>query len=433
MDVMCPHCADLCDDLRVSVEADRIVAVEVECPAAKVFFMSHHIETMMPKVRGAEVRWEAGLEEAATILARAVSPLVMGLSATASEAQRVAVELAEALGACVDTPYAAFYGPRALALQQVGEASCTLGEVKNRADLVIVWGADPMVTHPRHLSRYALEPRGLFAPNGRRDRTLVVVDAYPSRTAEAADLFLRVTPDQDYEVLGVLRALLKKRVLAIKGVGGRPLAEWEALLEQMKGCRYGIVFYGTGLTMSRGGVETVAQLLRLVNDLNACTRFSVMAMRGPLGFGNVGGSYKVLCWQTGYPFAVSFARGYPRYNPGEFTASELLARGEVDAVLVVGADPVEYLTRETAVILERLPTVVLAPSLNSTAKAATVFFPTATYGVSAPGTMFRVDRIPVRAKQVVESLLPTDAVVLERLLSRVRSLRRQPGGDGAPP
>jgi formylmethanofuran dehydrogenase subunit B len=218
--------------------------------------------------------------------------------------------------------------------------------------------------------------------------TLIVVDVCRTRTADVADLFLQVVRDQDYEVLGVLRARLKNRTLAVKKVGGRTLSEWEALLERMKSCRYGIVFYGTGLTMSRGGVESVAQLMRLVNDLNAHTRFSVMAMRGPLGFGNVGGSFKVLCWQTGYPFAINFARGYPRYNPGEFTASELLERQEVDAVLVVGANPVEYLPPRLAAMLERLPSVVLGPRLNRTARQATVYFPTATYGISAPGTMF---------------------------------------------
>lgn len=424
-DVVCPHCADLCDDLHLTVEGNRITAVEVECQAARAFFLDYQVETATPKVRGADAEWESATEEAARILRGAVCPLVMGLSTTACDAQRVTVELGEAIGACIDTPYAAFYGARALALQEVGEATCTLGEVRNRADLVIVWGADPIMTHPRHFSRYAVDPTGLFVPGGRRDRALIVVDVYRTRTAEVADQFLQVAPDQDYEVLGVLRARLKSHAVAAVEVGGRSLNDWEALLERMKGCRYGIVFYGTGLTMSRGGVESVAQLMHLVSDLNAYTRFSVMAMRGPLGFGNVVGSLKVLCWQTGYPFAINFARGYPRYNPGEFTASELLERQEVDAVLVVGADPVEYLPPRPAAMLERLPTVVLGPRLNRTARQATVFFPTAVYGISAPGTMFRVDRIPVRTRQVLESPLPTDAAVLRLLLSRVQALDRQ--------
>ena len=42
--------------------------------------------------------------------------------------------------------------------------------MKNRADLVLFWGADPLATHPRHLERYAAEPAGLFVPRGRADR-----------------------------------------------------------------------------------------------------------------------------------------------------------------------------------------------------------------------------------------------------------------------
>ena len=47
-----------------------------------------------------------------------------------------------------------------------------------------------------------------------------MVDVCRTRTAEVADLFLQVVPDQDYEVLGVLRARLKNRTLAVEEVGG---------------------------------------------------------------------------------------------------------------------------------------------------------------------------------------------------------------------
>jgi SAM-dependent methyltransferase len=86
--VVCPHSADLCDDLRLTVEGNRIAPVEVECEAARAFFLGHQVETVVPRVGGADAGWEA-----ARLLAGAVSPLVMGLSATACDAQRIAVEL----------------------------------------------------------------------------------------------------------------------------------------------------------------------------------------------------------------------------------------------------------------------------------------------------------------------------------------------------
>src|SRR6202035_5358119 len=101
-----------------------------------------------------------------------------------------AVSLAEQIGATIDTTASLCHAPSVMAMQDVGEVSCTLGEVRNRADLVIFWGANPVESHPRHFERYSLLPRGRFIPGGRAERTLVVADVKPTATTDAADLFL---------------------------------------------------------------------------------------------------------------------------------------------------------------------------------------------------------------------------------------------------
>ena len=56
-----------------------------------------------------------------------------------------------------------------------GKVSCTLGEVKNRADLIIYWGGNPAECHPRHFTKYTIMQKGKFV-KGRKDRTMVLVD-----------------------------------------------------------------------------------------------------------------------------------------------------------------------------------------------------------------------------------------------------------------
>jgi len=90
-----------------------------------------------------------------------------------------------------------------------GKVSCTLGEVKNRADLIIYWGGNPAECHPRHFTKYTLTQKGKFVPNGRKGRTMVLVDIRETPSAKAADLFLQVRPSKDFEVLTTLRALVK--------------------------------------------------------------------------------------------------------------------------------------------------------------------------------------------------------------------------------
>ena len=38
--------------------------------------------------------------------------------------------------------------------------TCTLGEVKNRADFIVYWGGNPAECHPRHFTKYTLTQKG---------------------------------------------------------------------------------------------------------------------------------------------------------------------------------------------------------------------------------------------------------------------------------
>ena len=74
------------------------------------------------------------------------------------------MRLADRLGATIDTTASLGHAPSVMAIQQAGESTCTLGEIKNRADLVIFWGSDPVETHPRHLERYSTRATRNVAP-----------------------------------------------------------------------------------------------------------------------------------------------------------------------------------------------------------------------------------------------------------------------------
>lgn len=122
-----------------------------------------------------EISYEEAIEKTAEILAESKRPLLYGWSCTSCEAHSVGLELAEECGAVIDNTASVCHGPSILAVQDVGYPICTLGEVKNRADVVVYWGCNPMHAHPRHLSRHVFS-RGFFRDRGRVDRTLIVVD-----------------------------------------------------------------------------------------------------------------------------------------------------------------------------------------------------------------------------------------------------------------
>jgi formylmethanofuran dehydrogenase subunit B len=299
-----------------------------------------------------------------------------------------------------------------------GKVSCTLGEVKNRADFIVYWGGNPAECHPRHFTKYTLTQKGKFVPNGRKDRTMVLVDIRETPSAKAADIFLQVRPTKDFEMITVLRALVKGQPVerAVVEETGLTLEQLQDFAEQMKKARFGIFFFGMGLSMTRGKHMNSAALLTLAAELNAFTKFVAMPMRG---HGNVTGGDVIMRWTTGYPFGVNLSRGYPRFNPGEFSTIDLLIRGDCDAALVLGADPGATMPQPAIDHLARIPTIVLDPKVTHTSRLAKVHFTTAATGISAPGTVYRMDEIPLPLRPALKSPYATDEEIVRRIYQAV--------------
>src|SRR5205814_1363267 len=159
-----------------------------------------------------------------------------------------------------------------LAAQRRGRAGATLGEIRQRADVIVFWDVDPAERYPRFAARYAVEPRGLAAPRGRASRTVIAVDVGAGRGPADADA------------------------------------------------------------------------------------------RVAIGGGDRSGADAVLTWQTGFPFAVDFAAGFPTYRPHAGGAA-LLAAGEIDAALVVGSPA--SVPEPLVGALTGLPSIAIGPRASA--------------------------------------------------------------------
>ena len=295
-----------------------------------------------------------------------------------------------------------------------GKVTCTLGEVKNRADFIVYWGGNPAECHPRHFTKYTLMQKSPFLPRGRKDRTMVLVDIRETKSVKASDVFLQVRPGKDFELITVLRAMIKDQPISEAQVAetGLTLEQLQDFVARMKAAKYGVFFFGMGLSMTRGKHMNSAALLTLAAEMNAFTKFVAMPMRG---HGNVTGADVIMRWQTGYPFGISFNRGYPRYNPGEFSTVDVLVRGDTDCAFIIGADPGATMPQPAIDHLAKVPTIVLDPHVTHTSKLARVHITTAPAGISAPGTAYRMDEIPLPLRPALKSPYPSDEEVVRRI------------------
>jgi len=473
--VTCPVCGSLCDDVELTIEDEKIVKVKNGCAMCESKFLGYNSEHrfLKPLIRKNGKLVKASLKEAvkkaAEILAEANYPVLYGWSSTNCEAIRVGLELAEEVGGVIDNTSTVCHGPSILSIQDVGISSCTLGQIRHRADLVIYWGSNPWSAHPRHIERYTAFSEGRFEKSAWRGyltkikasivkkkiesairrvffkqkpspppllrrkppaaiwkegRKLVVIDVRRTRSAEIADYFIQVEPNKDYELLQTFRALIQDQEIEVDEVAGVPVEYLEEVADVMVRCNFGILFFGLGLTMSRGKLRNVDAALSLTRDLNMRTKFVIMPMRGHF---NVTGADTVFTWQTGYPYAVDFSLGYPRYNPGETSVVDILLRKESDAALIVASDPVANFPRKAVEHLVKNPLIVIDPHMNATAQMADVVFPSAFVGIEASGTAYRMDHVPLPLKKVVEPPrgVLSDEEILRRILLEVRKIRKR--------
>ena len=186
----------------------------------------------------------------------------------------------------------------------------------------------------------------------------------------------------------------------------------DALAERLGAARHVAVLYGDRLREEAAALA----LFELVRDLSRDEHAVALGLRRE---GNARGAEDVLAWQTGFPAAVSFARGHPRSDGAGLGAAALLERGEVDAALVVASDPLGQLPAAAAERLRALPTVVVDTTATATAAAARVAFAPAADGVEAAGTVHRMDGVPIPLRAPLSAERPSCADVLAAIAGRL--------------
>jgi formylmethanofuran dehydrogenase subunit B len=429
-DVVCALCGCVCDDIVVEVENNEIVKVKRgACSVGKSKLLGHaRIKSPMIRENGElkEVSYDDAIKKAAEILYKSRRPLLYGWSSTVCEADRVGVELAAELGGVVDNTASVCHGPSVLAIQDVGLPSCTLGEVKNRADLIIYWGANPSQAHANHMKRYSYVSKGYWTEEGKKGKKLVVVDPRKTMTTKMADVFVQIKQGYDFPVFSALRAILRGHGDVLPDeVGGVTKEQLMELAEMVKGAKFGMTFFGMGVTHTGARHNNIVNAIQFTRAAHLFGKWTIMPMRGHY---NVTGFNQVCCWQTGFPFSVDLSRGYPWYNPGETSSTDLLYRADCDSALIIASDPGAHFPGESLRHLAKIPVIQIDPFANPTTEFADVIIPSTISGIESPGGVYRMDNIPLRLRKIVDTEdYISDEEIMERILTEVRALKAKEG------
>ncbi len=386
--IVCLGCGCTCDDILVTVAQGRITAADRACQLGRTWLGDGQVPVRI-RADGVEAGLEAALSRAAELLrdSPALVYLAPGLS---TEAQRAAIALADVAGARLDSVTSDTAAPSILAGQRRGRATATLGEIRHRADLIVFWGVDPGERYSRYRERYT-NPAA----------TVIAVDVGDGRGPADAAERVRVPEGTEAAALGMMRAVIMGRALASEA----SLAPALALAGRMTQARYVAIVHDAEPAPS-ADPQRAEGLIGLAQALNISTRCALSSLRGG---GNRSGADSALTWQTGYPFAVDFTLGTPRYRPEE-PASEVAA--QVRTVLIAG--DAHELPPAVAERLAGRSVVLIGPRASEAPFPGEVAIDTGVAGIHESGTAYRLDDVPLPLTAPLEHPRSA-ATVLERL------------------
>lgn len=400
----CPGCACLCEDIEIAGAEIRNV-----CRKGFGIFRSRQKSRLSAMVADGVTDVDAAIEKAAEILCEARSPVIYGLDNSTCEAQKLGLELARKLNAFVDDTSSVCQGVVLEAIYKGRLPSCTLDAVRDNADLVIFWGADPASSHPRHLSKYSFFPRGKKIQRGYEERKAFCIDVRHSPTAEVCKNLVKIPVGADTALINALTSIIEGKTPQLPEVDRRAVFE---LAAAMRRAEFVTIFTGLGLVYSLEDVSLLESLLRTLTERHGCEAYVIPMV----GHFNMRGMTQLLFEETSLPNKVKFEGGVAR---GGASMTDILHEGLADAALIIGSDPLSSLPFVAARRLLEMKTITIDPHVTPTTEISTVRIPCAISGVECGGHAVRMDGVEVTLEKAFDTEFLSDEEILKRLLDRV--------------
>lgn len=399
--VTCTGCALLCDDIEVIVENNRIKETTNACRrgAAKI---KGCVNRLAPSIAQKPADIESSIKKTAEILRNAKSPMLFGWSNSTCEAQLTGIRLAKKMGAIIDDTSSFCQGILTEKVLQKKFRTCMLEDIRNKADVLVYWGSDAQDSEPRHLSRFSYFPRGELRQRGyEEDRVAIAIDVRESNTAKICKGHFYRIPlkgDRDF-ILALMEALSGK----VPSYDSKKMLELASILKKAE---FGAIFAGIGLTYS---IKDDFDILIALADM--LPNFHIMPM---VGHYNMRGFNEVLFKETGFVNRVKFDGRAT--NDSRYSIVEALRNKSIDALLVIGSDPLSSLPRSVIPHLANIPVICIDPCVTLTSRIASVTIPCAVSGVESGGSAVRMDGKVIELSQIIEADYLSDVDILTRLM-----------------
>lgn len=269
---------------------------------------------------------DSTLERAADLLARARLPVFSGLYTDINGAS-AALALAAKLGGVVDHVASEGIARAARVTRETGATPASFGEVRNRADTIVIIGKVPLERDPDLLNKLFPGRAGLPRP-GTNKREVVLLGAGKVGAPKGVPATSINGRTSVPELVALLAAAIREGCFEVRDKGLRK--KLEAVGKRLRDSAFAVFVYDSA-ELEEPVLHTVLEMVRL---LVKTTRAATLSLAAP---GNGDGVNLCATWTSGLPVRTSFAREVPENDMWAYEAARLVSSGEADALVWIDA------------------------------------------------------------------------------------------------
>ena len=408
IDLVCPFCSLHCDDVKVSTDGKTFKIHDKNLACAKKVEKNNIYKnsSMFPMINGKASALSNAITKIKKHLSGHQELLILNHGVELS-GLRAILGLASQYGSIIDHVNSETLFQNLNLLQRSGYMATSLTEIKNRADVIIIFGNKIFEKSPRLLEKVLQTKNSLCTDT--RKKEIILVGSFSSKIIKDIKKSSRVT---NIKVnLDMIPSFLDslsgdEKYKKINGLSGNDLVKIKKIISNAK---YLVaVWTNSDFTLTNNPEMIINSISKYIIVHNRDKRGACAPIAGSLGDVT---SSQALAWTTGFASRVKFIGNTFKHDRVSYNSKVLIDNQNVDTIIHIST-----LTSNKIKLDTRCFNIVLGHPNSSFSSVPNIFIPVGIPGIDYDGIMFRTDNVvSVALKKIREIKLPSTEDIINRL------------------
>ena len=408
IDLVCPFCSLHCDDVKVSTDGKTFKIHDKNLTCAKKIERNNIRKNSLifPTINGKVSTLSNAITQIKKNLSTHQELLILNHGSDLS-GLRAILGLASQYGGIIDHINSEALFQNLNLLQRSGYMATSLTEIKNRADVIVIFGNKIFEKSPRLLEKVLQTQNSLCTDT--RKKEIILVGSFSSKIINDIKKSSRVTNIKiNLDMIPSFLDLLAddEKYKKINGLSGNDLVKIKKIISNAK---YLVaVWTNSDFALTSNPEMIINSISKYIIAYNKDKRGACSPIAGSLGDVT---SSQAIAWMTGFASRVKFIGTTFKHDRVSYNNKVLIDNQNVDTIIHISTP-----TSDKIRLDKRCFNIVLGHPNSSFSSVPDIFIPVGTPGIDYDGIMFRTDNVvSVTLKKTREIKLPSTEDIINRL------------------